>query len=167
MKEDVKLENVSCIVPIVEKKIASKVIYLDGTSIIIHVCPLTIIRRIARKNYIDFNRVIARSRELNFQRKGVPIPVGVHDAFMPVHFVEEMEAGHSCYGYCNAVNQVLDVLPVPNEKRRSKLILHNGIELLVELGPSVVSSYFSRAVATHRRFLQELMNDTSQSRWGL
>ena len=163
MVENVNLYNVSCIVPVKGKRIASKVIYIDGTSIIIHVRPLTIITWIAKKNYIDINRVIARSRELNFQRKGVPIPVSVRDAFLPIHLVDEMDSEHPCFGYCNAVNQDVDVLPVKGENRRSKLIFHNGIELLVELGPIAISSSLSKTIATHRRFLHELLNITPQN----
>lgn len=162
MAANVKLDGVSCIVPKMAKRVVSQVWYLDGTFVIVPVLPFTIIRWIARKNYIDLNRVMARSRELNFQRKGVPIPVGVHDAFMPVHFVEEMGLEHPCFGYCNGVNQVVDVLPVPEENRRSKLILHNGIELLVEMGPGAINASLAKTVATHRRFLYELMQGIPQ-----
>ena len=163
MKENVKLVDVSCIVPRMAGKIVSEVTYLDETSVIIPVSPGTIIRWIAWKNYININRVVARSRELNFQKKGVPLPVGVHDAYMPFHLAEEMERGHTCFGYCNVANQIVDVLPVPGMKRRSKLILNNGIELLVDLGPSVISSYLAKSIATHKRILHEMMYGTLQS----
>ncbi len=155
MQAEFKLLGISSILPRMRERIYSEVTYLDGTSVFVPLKPLTVVERIAGYNLVDFNRVKALSQKLNFRRKGVPIPSGLVDAFLPFHLVEELEQGYACYGFCNVANQRVDVLAVPGKSRYSFLRLENGRKLLVNMSPDVMSKYLAGAVSTHRRFIQE------------
>lgn len=161
MKKDVRLDQVSCILPRKEEKIISEVVYCDGEHVFFPVQPSTVAQWIADKNYINLKLAKRRSMELNHLRKGAPIPLGMHDTFLPIHLVEEMRQGYACYGFCNVANQTVEVLPVPEEKHHALLHLGNGTELLVDSVPRTLSAYLSMAIATHQRFVRDIMADGS------
>ena len=157
MKINMRLDHISCIIPRKkEERIISEIIYTDRTRTTVSVRPETVIQWVADRNYINLKLVRRLSQELNYQRKGAPLPLGMHDVFLPIHLVEEMRKGYACYGFCNAAEQDADVLPVPGERRQSLLRYRNGTELLVDLKPDHLSKCLSMAVATHRRFIRKI-----------
>ena len=158
----IQLTQVSTILPRwKETRFSSQVTYCSREQIAISVRPDTVARWIAHKNYVDFRAAKQRSEALNHLKKGAPLPLGLHDVFLPIHLVEGAEQERPCYGYCNVANQTIDVLAVPNEKNQSLLRLSNGMELLVESGPAKMSAYLSMAIATHRRFAQEILSPST------
>ena len=156
MKTSVCLTQVSCVLPQLEAaRIHAKVIYCNGEQSFLPVRPDTVLHWIAQRHCIDFKLARRCSEALNHLGKGAPLPLGVHDVFLPVHLVDELAQGYACYGYCNVANQVVDVHPVPGEKHQSLLRLSNGTELLTEFSPAKMSAYLSMAIATRQRFLQD------------
>ncbi len=157
MRFDIDLTHVSSIIPEFKERIVSEVTYLDGRKVIVNVKPLTVVEWVADRNMVAFKRVKEMSQKLNFRKKDVPIPSGLMDAFLPFHLAGEQERCYKCNGFCNVANQRVDVLPVPDESRRSILRLQDGRELLVDVSPKVMSKYLASAIATHRRYIQEVM----------
>ncbi len=153
------LNDVSCVLPQKHSgKTHSRIIYRNKEERTLPVRPETVLLWIARKNYIDLSVSKRRSEAYNFQTRGVPLPLGIHDAFLPFHLVDEPEEGHICYGFCNVANQRVEVVRVPNESRRSLLRLENGIEILTPSTPVKLSSYVSMAIATHQHFLHDIFS---------
>ncbi len=139
-------------------KLHSRIIYLNGKECILSARPDTVMKWVGEKNYIDPNVARRRSEIYNDLKRGAPLPLGIHDAFLPFHLVDETDQDRTCYAYCNVANQRVEAVSAPDTGRYSILRTEDGTELLTTFTRPRLSARVAMAIATHQRFLQDIFS---------